>query len=312
MNSSRCLHSTLAGVLAAAALLAQPAAGDDHPAAALTYHHPALGWPLLTALAADDAEGGGSRSTAYREGQRALDAGKWREAAATFARVAAEKGADADAALYWQAYSLGKDGRANEALAALRELRATYPKSSWLDDGQALELGLRGPQAPVPSGEGAESEELKLYALNGLLQVDSARAVPVLQKFLAGNASLRLKKQALFVLSQSDGAEARQALGAVARGRSNPPLQREAIEMLGVAGGKESIAALADIYRDSTDASVKEAVLQAFLVADADDQVLAVARDDKDAEMRRKAIHQLGAMDASRQLRELYGHEGDP
>jgi HEAT repeat protein len=262
--------------------------------------------------AMDDGEGGGGRSAAYRDGQRALDAGDWKGAAETFRRLAAEKGAEADAALYWQAYALGKDGRQTEALAALRELRASYPKSGWLDDGDALEVELRGPRSPVPTGGGAESEELKLYALNGLMQVDSARAIPVLQKFLQGGSSLRLKKQALFVLSQSEAPEAKGLLSAVAHGRTSPGLQREAIEMLGVGGGKESVATLAEIYRESADAEVKEAVLRAFLVAEAEAEVLAIARGDKDPQLRRRAIQQLGAMDAQKQLRELYGTEREP
>ena len=42
----------------------------------------------------------------------------------------------------------------------------------------------------------------------------------------------------------------------------------------------------------------------AGLVADAVEEVLAVARGDEDPDMRRRAIHQLGAMDAGAALRE--------
>jgi HEAT repeat protein len=259
-----------------------------------------------------DGDAGGARSGAYRDGQKALDDGRWKDAAAIFRRVAAEKGDDADAALYWQAYALAKDGNESDALAALRELRASYPKSKWIDDGQALELEMRGPHSAGPSGSAAENEELKLYALNGLMQVDSARAIPVLQKFLQGNASARLKKQALFVLSQSDAPESRRLLGDIARGKTSPGLQREAIAQLGVAGGQASIAMLGDIYRESNDPEVKQAVLGAYLVSGAAAEVLAIARGDRDPAMRRRAIHQLGPMGANSQLRELYSHESSP
>lgn len=281
--------------LAPAGLFVAPAS------AALSPYPPSL----FAAWVGDDGEGGG-HSTAYRDGQRELDAGNWKEAAKAFRQLASQKGDEADAALYWLAYALAKDERQADALAAVRELRAAYPKSKWLDDAQALELEMRGPRAPVPGGSDAESEELKLYALNGLMQVDSARAIPVLRKFLQGNSSPRLKKKALFVLGQSGAPEARQLLVDVARGRQYPTLQEEAIQMLGVAGGRESVAALGEIYRESQSREVKEAVLSAYLVCNAREAMLAVAQGDKDASMRGEAIGRLGAMGAKKELRDLY------
>jgi len=259
-------------------------------------------------LAADETAK--THGSAYRDGQRALDAGKWKEAADAFARVAAAKGGDVDAALYWQAYALGKQGSKAEALAALRTLRSDFPKSSWLDDAQALELEMRGPGVTVqPADSAAEKEELAVYALNSLMQSDSARAVPVLQKYLQGNHSERLKKQALFVLGQSDAPGARQLLVDVAHGKTAPGMQHEAVDMLGVAGDEESVKALGEVYRSSQDREIKEAVLHAYLVADAQDELLAAARGERDAELRHEAIHQLGAMDAGPQLRALYAEE---
>jgi len=291
--------------LAAAALLLPTAAAAAGAGVSLTGP-----WGVVAWLAADGAGGGSSaRSAAYREGQQALDAENWKHAAEVFRRVAGEKGAEADAALYWLAYALAKDGKQGDALAALRDLRSRYPQSSWLDDGEALEVEMRGPHEAVVPGSAEESEELKLYALNSLMQADSARAIPVLRKFIQGNSSPRLKKQALFVLGQSDSAEARALLAAIAHGRETPGLQGEAIEMLGVAGGKESVATLTQIYRESQDPRVREAVLRAYLVADAEAEVLAIAQNDKDVQVRRRAIQQLGAMDASDQLRQLYSRE---
>ena len=305
MMSFRTRIRPLGIALAAAALLFPAAAVAIDADIALTGPWGVVGW-----LAGDAAgSSGAARSAAYREGQQALDAENWKKAADVFRRVAAEKGGEADAALYWLAYAQSKDGKEAEALTALRELRSSYPQSSWLDDGAALEVEMRGPQS-VSVGSAAESEELKLYALNALMQAESSRAVPVLQKFLQGNASPRLKKQALFVLGQNGSPEARALLAAVALGRSTPGMQREAIEMLGVAGGKESIATLTQIYRESPSAEVREAVLHAYLVADAEGEVLAIAQGDKDPEIRRKAIHQLGAMDAGASLRQLYSREG--
>ena len=110
------------------------------PAAATVVH--AGTWPLTVRLAAADDQGG--RSTPYRDGQKALDDKDWKAAARAFRGVAGAKGSEADAALYWLAYALHQDGDEAGALAALRDLRASYPRSGWIDDSRALELELRG------------------------------------------------------------------------------------------------------------------------------------------------------------------------
>lgn len=297
--------------LAIAAILVAPAAaafdaGAMGPGISLT--GPAgLVFGVLPGLAADG--GGGGRSTAYRNGQEALDDEDWKEAAAIFRKLANEKGSEADAALYWLAYALDKDDRRADALAAVRELRAAYPKSSWLDDAQALEVEMRGPRAPLPTGSDEETEELKLIAVSNLMHVEAARALPVLRKILQGNSSRELKKKALFVLGQSGSPEARQLLVEVAHGRAYPGLQEEAIRMLGIAGGQGSVAALGEIYRQAADPDVKSAVLGAYLVAGAQDAVLAVATGEKNVDLREEAIGKLGAMGARRQLRDLYARE---
>ena len=291
------------GFLAATAVLAAPLAS---PAAAASVLYAGT-WPSSLRLAA--AEEGG-RTRGYHDGKKALDEKDWKGAARIFRQVAAAKGADADAALYWLAYALREDGDEAGALAALRDLRASYPRSGWIDDSRALELEVRGPQGGA-AAVAAEDEELKLLALNGLMQADASRALPILRRFLQGDSSPRLKKQALFVLGQSGSSEARELLVEVARGRAYPGLQREAIGMLGISG-RGSAAALSQIYRESTDREIKSAVLGAFLVSGADDEVLAIAKGEKDPVMRREAVAKLGPMGAREQLRAFYAAEPDP
>lgn len=262
-------------------------------------------WP---ALMADE----GQKDELYREARTDLDAGRWAAAVDKFGRVAERKGADADAALYWKGYSQRKAGKTGEALATLRQLAGAYPKSGWLDDAKALELEIRGDAGQRPDPAAEEDEELKLYALNGLMSSDSKRAVPMLLKFLEGKHSPRLKEQALFVLSQSDGPEARKILVEVARGARYPELQRKAIESIGVSGDADGIQALAEIYSSTTKPAIKIAILDAYLVSDQRARVFAVAREEKDPEVRRKAIGQLGPMDAQQELRQLYRSESSP
>src|SRR6185436_7260877 len=128
------------------------------------------------------------------------------------------------------------------ALESLRRLQADYPKSSWADDGKVLEQEIRGGGGASAASE--ENEELQLYALDGLMQMDAAQAVPVLEKILAGNRSLRLKERALFVLSQSDSPKAKEILLRTARTGQPIELRVAAIKSLATAGLDEELDSL--------------------------------------------------------------------
>lgn len=252
----------------------------------------------------------GPRSDRYREGQRALSEERWSDALDHFSGVAASRGGETDAALYWQAWSESKLGRRVEALATLRKLAADHPKSEWVDDARALELELSGKKGAARV-EAGDDEDLKLYALDSLMQAEPERAVPILERFLAGSHSLRLKERALFVLGQSDTPRAREILVDTARRGTPPELRLKAIESLGIAGDAGDVAALGAIWKDATPA-VQQKILEAWMIAGAEAPVLDIARGAADPAMRRKAIEMLGVMGASRALGELYASEKDP
>jgi HEAT repeat protein len=303
------LHSKLSIALLAGALALGPATARLSGAAL---------------LAADDP----SRSTEYRNGQRALSEERWSEALAIFTALADAKTSEADAALYWRAWTENKLGRRADALTTLRQLENSYPKSEWVDDAQALELELQGPAGAQRvlsvgagsavgggSGSGAaarddEDEDLKLYALDGLMQAEPERAVPILERFLAGDHSLKLKERALFVLAQSETPRARQILVELVRSGNPPELRLKAVEQLGIAGGKDDLAALQSIWNDSS-LEVKRKVLEAWMVAGQSEPVIEVARTEKDPQLRRKAIETLGVMGATEALGQLYATERD-
>jgi HEAT repeat protein len=244
----------------------------------------------------------------YRAGQRDIDAGRWTQAIEKFGEVARKGGGDADAALYWKAYAENKAGRPQQALATLRQLSTSHEKSEWRDDAKALEVEIRGDSAGDGDPDLNEDEELKLYALNGLMGNDPERAVPMLQKFLRGNHSPRLKEKALFVLSQSETPEGYKTLAEVARGSAHPELQLQALEYLGIAGGDEAMRVLDEVYRSSNKPEVREAVLQAYHIDDRTGRILAIARDGKDP-LRREAVNLLGANEKVQELRQLYQSE---
>lgn len=254
--------------------------------------------------AADDT----GRSSLYQSGQKALDDGRWADAAGIFEQVSAEGGRDVDAALYWQAYAQAKRGRHRQALVALAELRQGYPQSRWIADGKALELEIReGSGEKVSLGQ-LEDEELKLYAVNSLMNVDPERAVPVLERLLASDHSVELKSRALFVLSQSDSPRARKLLLETAQG-SDPELAEQAVEYLGLCDdcGEE----LRQLY-SKADVRVRGAVLESMMVAEDTQGLLQAVEQESDPALREKAIEQLGVLEATAELKRLYGKETSP
>jgi hypothetical protein len=268
---------------------------------------PAL--PVLDPELAQADESASERDAAYREGRQALDEERWDAAARHFGDVAARRGKDADAALYWQAYALGKAGDRAGALAAIAELESDYARSRWRDDARALRVEMG--EGAGSAGDSDADDDLKLLALNSLMGSSSERALAMLERFLDGEGSEKLRSRALFVLSQNPSERALEILAATARGGRGPELRKSAIRFLGMAQGRASDE-LAAIYASTSDREVKEEVLKAYMLSQDVDRVLQVYRGEKDPELRAAAVRQLGVMQAGEELMELYRGESSP
>lgn len=238
----------------------------------------------------------------YRQGQDALADGRYAAAVESFQKLGAEPGAQPDRALYWRAYAEAKAQRRQAALSTLARFAEEHPESPWLDDAQALRLELGG-LAPERAVEASE-DDLKLYALDALMQANAERAVALLENFLAGDHSLRLKQRALFVLSQTDSPRAAEMLKDFARDGSNRELQREAIRSLGITGETTSINELKAIYR-AADRETRQHIIHSLVAATAPEATVELVLEESDAEVRRQGIHALGAMGATEHLETL-------
>jgi HEAT repeat protein len=245
----------------------------------------------------------------YERGQRALDRQRWDEARDNFTEASTRGGPRADGALYWKAYSENKLGRRDDAMATLAQLRKNYASSRWLDDAKALELEVQQASGRPVTPETTGDEELKLMALNGLMNSDPERAMPMLEKLLQSTQSPKVKERALFVLTQSGSPSARKLVVQVAKGGSNPDLQMKAVHYLGVMGARQD---LGDVYAATNDVAVKRAVLQGLMVAGAREQLLNAAKSEKNPDLRRVAIHQLGVSGGMTELWQLYQTETVP
>ncbi len=133
-----------------------------------------------------------------------------------------------------------------------------------------------------------------------------------MDKVITGNSSPKLKDKALFVLSQSGSPKAQQILLTLAKANNQPDLQKRAIRYMGMNGNSNNRVVLKEIYTSSTDMSVKKTVFQAWLMGGDKEDVLAVARTEKDPELRKEAIRYLGMLGGRQELRQLYKEATDP
>jgi hypothetical protein len=232
----------------------------------------------------------------YNAGHRALDNHKYDQALEYFNQVTARAGARADSAWYYKAYTLNKLGRSSEALAALAELRKSYASSRWLDDAKALELEVNQRAGRPVSPEAESDEELKLIAINSIMQSDPERAVPLLENILKSSQPPKVKDRALFVLAQSSAPRAQQVIEQIARGGANPDLQLKAINYLSQRrrqGINQNL--LPEIYGSTNDTNVKRAILDAYEQYKDKEHLAQVAKTEKTPELRQRAFQKLAS-----------------
>jgi HEAT repeat protein len=273
-----------------------------------------LGIAQLAHGAADDAMAPSDKqlNQLYWQGHEALKKSDWSAALKRFAdleqQLRNKEPQSADAAIYWQAYTLVQAKRNTEAKTTVERLHHDFPNSRWNKDADAL---VRQTQVPTKIDNGAHDsqsadEDIAEIAVEGLLNAPPERALPLLKKVLQSQHSDKVKKRALFVLSQLDQDAALDAVVDVAKSSSDVELRQEAIRMLGVSGEERAIERLRDLYASSKDAGEKRTIVQAWLTADRKDLILAAARNEADEKVRREAIQALGALDGSKELKQLF------
>lgn len=245
----------------------------------------------------------------YEDGREALDEDRYDRAASAFDELARRNGPQTDAALYWEAYAQNRQGKRDAALATLAELKHRFPQSRWQKDAAALEIEVRQRTGQAPHPETQSDEDLKMLAIQGLMNSDPERALPLLEKVLNGTGTPKEKSKALFVIAQSGSPEARQILGRIASGQSNPDLQRKAVEYLGMFGGEDSHKILADVYAKSSDDGLKRAILRSYMVSGDKNALFSAAKSEKSESLRGEAIRQLGLVHGVDELQQLYKAE---
>jgi tetratricopeptide (TPR) repeat protein len=138
---------------------------------------------------------------ALRQGRDQIEDEDWGAAEATFNSFVANypKSKEVDAALYWMAFALKKQGKYADANRQLDRLLREHPRSNWLDDAQAMRLeiaGRTGSSQNVERALGESDMEIKLIALQSLFRSNQERAVAFVADLLkpGSTADRKLKK----------------------------------------------------------------------------------------------------------------------
>jgi HEAT repeats len=247
----------------------------------------------------------------YDEGREALDEDEFRQAERSFTELVKLNGPQTDAALYWMAYAQNREGKKEAALGTIGELKKRYPQSRWKKDGEALEIEVRSATGAKSNPEAQNDEELKLLALQGLMNSSPDKAIPLVEGVLNGNGSPRVKSKALFVLAQNGSPQSEEVLGKIARGQNHPDLQRKAVSYLAMFGGKRSGKILAEVYTSSNDPEIKRAVIRSYIISGDREQLAALAKSEPNQELRKEAIRNLGVIGGQAELQPMYAKETD-
>ena len=219
---------------------------------------------------------GDTADSLYRVARKALNDGDYRRSAELFRKIA-ESYPDshyAGDALYWRAFSLYRHGTSDDlqsALDALDAQRSKYPSAATHGDAAALaarihgELARRGDQSSavkvVRSADSAvngcpsEDDDMRVAALNALMQMDSQEALPLLRKVLARRdaCSEALRNKAVFIVAQKEGDESADILIDVARSDPSSEVRQNAVFWLGQVSGDRSVSLLDSILLTTKD-----------------------------------------------------------
>ncbi len=254
-------------------------------------------------------------------------------------------------------YRDGSDDALRAAREALKAQKDKYPKASTRRDGEALlrrvqgELAQRGdaeaaaevveeaddiaprppraptapraPRAPRPPRPGRSSscddddDDIRIAALNAVLQMDADRAVPLLKTVLArrDEGSACLRRKAVFLVSQKRSDETSRILLDAVRSDPDKEVREQAVFWLSQVPGEETVAALDSILSDSrTDSDIQDKAIFALSQhrSPRAGAILRAYAERRDAptDNREKAIFWLGqhrSADNAQFLKDLYG-----
>jgi HEAT repeat protein len=241
----------------------------------------------------------------FRAGRDMIENEEWAKAAETFRSFinTYPRDPDVDAAFYWYAYALKRQGLTKEAAKALKRLIKEHERSGWREEADAMMTELApalGQPQIIDDALGRENEELKIIALQSLFDSNPERAYGFVTEWLKpdSTASRRMKESAVSLLGAHGGQQAVPLLLDIARNQPDAKLRQTAIHRLGEAGGEAVLDELMRIYAADRDQNIRRQVLHALAEMDgarAGAKLLEIAQNSgEEIELRKTAIGRLG------------------
>ncbi|HEX9580466.1 MAG TPA: HEAT repeat domain-containing protein [Gemmatimonadales bacterium] len=190
------------------------------------------------------------------------------------------------------------DPSAAESIAVLAGPAAPVPPVAVV--APAAPSGRRGRRDAPPQGCDDQDYELRMEALNALLQMDAERALPILQQVLARRdaCSVEMRRKAVFLVSQRRGADTEETLLAAARSDPDGEVRAQAVFWLSQVPTDQAVSALDSILAESGDREVQEKAIFALSQhrSERAGQILRryVERMDAPDELKANAIFWLG------------------
>ncbi len=289
----------------------------------------------------------------YREARAALRRNDYTRASTLFRQVRDKypRSEYAPDAYYWEAFALYRAGgktNLQQAREALRLQRQRHARQADTSDARSLATRVCGALARMGDSECAEliterasavaggsssggaasssgrnsgrcpdeEDDMRVEALNAVLQMDADRAMPLLRRVLErrDECSAPLRRKAIFLVSQQRTSETENILLAAARNDPDPEVREQSVFWLSQVGTDRSVSALDSILRSSTDPKLQEKAI--FALSQVNNARAGAAirefaeRNDVRDELREQAIFWIGQQNRpenARYLQTLFG-----
>lgn len=273
----------------------------------------------------------------YRAARQQLNRNRYAEAARLFSDLINRyaRSTYTPDAYYWAAFALyktGEDASLQQAVTLLDKQKAQYARAATRGDSEGLLARVLGEQAKRGDHDAArrlqemlpdstngrqtltdhgrqtvsnascsdDDDDPRIAAMNALLQMDAANAVPIIKQVLAKRdaCSAALRRKAVFVLSQKRTEETEDIMLSVARGDPDSDVRQQAVFWLGQVGSEKAITALDSIVTKTQDEELIEKAIFALSQIHSPRAMTALrdfaGREDAPEDAREKAVFWLG------------------
>src|SRR5206468_8289762 len=194
-------------------------------------------------------------------------------------------------ALYWAAFALYKNDNLDRARSLLFTQQQRYSKAATRRDGETLLARVQAALAKHGDSEAAawiaahaqstadtgarrgetcpgedDDDDMRVAALNGLLQMDATNAVPILKKVLARRdaCSAGLRRKAVFLLSQKHTGETEDLLLDVAQHDPDSEVRQQAVFWLSQVPTERAVGMLDSILKTTSDEELQDKAIFAL------------------------------------------------